>query len=69
MKSLLTDLDAVAGKTAYQTYTIQHGIEQLDVLVPLKNAQVFEAAFLAGADKSKAQLLEIVKAHDGKVRT
>ena len=42
MKSLLTDLDAISGKTAYQSYTLQHGIEKLTVLVPLKNAKQFE---------------------------
>lgn len=68
MKSLLTDLDAVAGKTAYQTYTLSHGIEKLTVLVPLKNARVFEEEFHTAPDKSKEALLEIVTRHSGKIR-
>lgn len=68
MKSLLNELDATAGKTAYQSYTIQHGIERIKVLVPLKNVQVFEAEFNATTDKSKNALLEVVTRHSGKIR-
>jgi len=67
MKSLLTDLNSVAGKTAYQSYTITHGIEKMTVLVPLKNAKVFEAEF-DKADKTKSALLEVVARHSGKVK-
>lgn len=68
MSKLLNELDANAGKTAYQTYTLSHGIERLNVLVPLKNSKVFEEEFHAAVDKSKGALLEIVERHAGKIR-
>lgn len=68
MKSLLNDLEANAGKTAYQSYTIQHGIEKIAVLVPLKQAKVFEQDFAATKDKSKEALLEVVTRHSGKIK-
>lgn len=68
MKSLLKELDANAGKTAYQSYTFEHGIEKLTVLVPLKNASAFQTEFFDSEDKSKKALLEIVTRFAGKVR-
>ena len=68
MKSLLTDLDAVAGKTAYQSYTVTHGIETLTVLVPLAEAAVFEAEFAGAKNKTKQLILEMVKRHSGKIK-
>jgi hypothetical protein len=68
MKSLLSGIDSVAEKIAYQTYTVKHGIEELKVLVPLKNAKMFEADFHANTDHSKTALLEIISSHSGKVR-
>ena len=69
MSSLLQDLDSKAGKIAYQTYTFEHGIETLTVLVPLKNAGAFQVEFADSPDKSKSTLLEIVNRFDGKVRS
>jgi len=69
MKSLLKELDANAGKIAYQSYTFEHGIEKLTVLVPLKNASAFQVEFADSEDKSKKALLEIVSRFDGKVRS
>lgn len=42
MKGLLSELDKTAGKTAYQTYKIRHGIETFEVLVDsvIENKQV-----------------------------
>lgn len=68
MKSLLTELEANAGKTAYQTYIMQHGIEKVTLLIPLKSSAVFEVEFAAAEDKSKQTLLEIVSRHNGKVK-
>ena len=68
MKSLLNELEANAGKIAYQTYTIEHGIEKIKVLVPLKNASLFEADFHATTDRTKDALLEVVTRHAGKIR-
>lgn len=63
----LNDLEAAAGKIAYQSYTLSHGIERLTVLVPLKNATVFEEEFKA-AKKTKEALLEVVIRHAGKIK-
>jgi hypothetical protein len=41
-KKLIAELDSTAGKTPWQTYTIRHGIEIIEVLVPLKNTMLFE---------------------------
>lgn len=68
MKSLLNELEQHAGKQAYQTYYMQHGIEKVTILIPLNNADVFEVAFAASEDKSKKALLEIVTRHAGKVK-
>ena len=61
------ELEAEASKIAYQSYTISHGIERMTVLVPLKNATVFEEEFKA-ADKTKEALLEVVSRHAGKLK-
>jgi hypothetical protein len=68
MKSLLQDLDANAGKTAYQSYIFEHGIEKLTVLVPLKMSSAFQTEFFDAEDKSKSCLLEIVTRFGGKVK-
>jgi len=68
MKSLLNQLNEVAGKTAYQSYTIVHGIEQIQVLIPLTEAKDFEVSFNSTTDKTKDALLEIVRDHNGKIK-
>jgi len=68
MKSLLNELDKNAGKTAYQTYTITHGIEEIRVLVPLTEVKNFEVEFNANKGKSKDALLEIVTRLNGKIK-
>ena len=69
MSKLLNDL--AAEKTAYQAYSIEHGIERIRIQIPLKEARAFEkdfnAALSSGTD-SKASLLEIVSKHNGSVR-
>jgi len=66
---LLNQVAAGKTKTAFQTYTIQHGIERIPVQVPLAEAAAFEQKFAALADKSKANLLELLQSVGGKVRT
>jgi hypothetical protein len=69
MKKLLSDL--AAEKTAYQAYSIEHGIERIKIQIPLKEARSFEVAFnasIADGSDSKANLLAIVSAHGGSVR-
>jgi hypothetical protein len=68
MKStMLTDLNANAGKVPFQTYTIQHGIERVKVAVPFAHRSAFEAAFGGAQTTDKAHLLEIVEKHGGKL--
>ena len=60
----------VAGKKAYQVFTIHHGIEQIAVKIPIKEARAFETAFqqaLSSGTTSKDGLLSIVKQHSGKL--
>lgn len=64
---LINDLEATVGKTAYQSYTIIHGIETIRALVPLKEVKDFEGAFNRSS-KSKEAILEIVKSHNGKIK-
>jgi hypothetical protein len=68
MSALISQLEAVHGKQAYQTYTIQHGIEQLKVLVPVKTVKTFEERFSKLADKQKASIVTLVEAVGGKVK-
>jgi len=62
---LISDLDSQAGKTAYQTYVVQHGIERISVLIPLKNTQAFEERINAGDLPTRQSVLEVVKANNG----
>ena len=68
MKSLLNDFEANIGKTAYQSYTLTHGIEKIILLVPLKESKVFESDFAASTSKTKEALLEVVRKHAGKIK-
>jgi hypothetical protein len=68
MSSLINQIDEHAGKKAYQSYTVTHGIETISILVPLSSVSVFESDFNAVVDKSKENLLEVVTRHSGKIR-
>lgn len=65
MSKLLNDLSS--GKTPYQNYTIVHGIEQLEVLIPLTNVKAFESAF-DQTDGNKKKILEAIAASNGKLK-
>ena len=56
--SLMSDIQNV-GKP-YQSYTVKHGFEKIEVLVPLNNAPVFEEQ-MKGDVKSRDAVLEIVR--------
>ena len=58
--------DVTAGKMAWQTYTVKHGIEMIEVLVPLKNTQVFEQELKTA--QTKAMIMEIVQTNGGKLK-
>ena len=68
MKSLLTVFEASIGKTAYQSYTLMHGIEKIILLIPLKESKVFEDEFSGTKNKTKAIILEMVTRHSGKIK-
>jgi hypothetical protein len=68
MASLLHQLQAVEGKTAYQSYTVRHGIETFQVLVPVKQVKTFEERFAALGEKQKPAICSLVEAIGGKVR-
>ena len=65
--NLLADIDGKSGKTPWQSYTLKHGIEALEVLVPLKNAQLFESQVLT-QHPSKTELLKILAAVGGELK-
>lgn len=68
MSRLINQLDSFKGKTAFQTYSIQHGIEQITVLVPVKQAKTFEEQFNNCKNKQKANIIEMVELLGGKVK-
>lgn len=55
-------------KVAYQSYILEHGIEKLTVLVPLSEADGFEASFNDLSDRSKKQITALVQRFNGKVK-
>ena len=66
MKKLLDDV--VAGKRAYQRFTIEHGIERICVRIPIKDSRAFETAFQSALTEGiadKTALLQIVEKHNG----
>lgn len=65
--NLLSDIDGKSGKTAWQTYTVKHGIETFEVLVPLTNASKFEAA-MKNPLGSKQVIIETLRAHGGELK-
>jgi hypothetical protein len=68
MSNLISQLASSENKTAYQKYTVTHGIEKIEVLVPLAQASVFEQKFKDLPERKKNTILEIVKSVGGKVR-
>jgi hypothetical protein len=69
MTKLLSVLDAPGnGPTAYQVYTLQHGIERLEIRVPIKNTQAFEQQFAHIKDKKKTTILSLVESVGGKIK-
>lgn len=66
--SLLNNVASLEKKTAYQTYTIQHGIERIKVAVPLSSAPLFEEDFKNSSDKNKSTILLLVEKYKGKVK-
>jgi len=67
MRSLLSELDKTAGKTPWQEYTIKHGIETINVIVPLKNAAVFETQIVKQKLATRQAVLQFVAEHGGEL--
>lgn len=67
MKRLIAELDNHAGKVAWQQFTLQHGIETMEVLVPLKNVPKFELK-MRGSHASKQAVLEILRDCGGELK-
>ncbi len=65
---MLADIEKNAGKIAYQTYTIKHGIEAIEVLVPLKNSAVFETQIMKQKLQTRQAVLEFVREHGGELK-
>ena len=68
MKKLLADLDKNANKVAYQMYTIKHGIETFEFLVPLKNARVFETQIVKQKLPTRQAVLQFIYEHGGELK-
>jgi DNA-directed RNA polymerase subunit L len=69
MSKLMADVSS--GKVAYQAYTIEHGIEQLKIRVPLQETKAFERELneaLEAGKTSKKNVMGIVEAHGGSLR-
>jgi hypothetical protein len=65
LKNLLADLDEKAGKTPWQSYTVKHGIESIEVLVPLKNATIFETQIVKQRLATRQAVIQFVNEHGG----
>lgn len=68
MKGLLSELDRSAEKTPWQSYTIKHGIESIEVIVPLKNAAIFETQIVEQKLATRQAVLQFVAEHGGKLK-
>ena len=68
MSKLLDQVSRGDTRTAYQTYTIQHGIESIKIQVPVSSVKVFEEQFSAFKTKDKSVILHLVDQVGGKVR-
>lgn len=68
MSKLLNDLSAAGTKIPYQVYTLEHGIERIELRVPLKQVPLFEQEFSALTTKSKASITQLVIKVGGKVK-
>ena len=68
MNTLLTDLSAGLPKTPYQSYMLEHGIERIQLKIPVKQVQLFEEGFSALPVRTKAAIIELVASVGGKIK-
>lgn len=58
-------------KKPYQRYTIKHGIEEIQIQIPLRNVQVFEADFAAAVKSGvddKDSFIRLMNSYGGNIR-
>jgi hypothetical protein len=67
MNTLLSDLNQNVGKVAWQAYTLRHGIETIEVLVPLVHAPRFELQ-MRMPHPSKQAALETLRGCGGELK-
>jgi TRAP-type C4-dicarboxylate transport system substrate-binding protein len=67
MKSLFADIVASGKKTAFQTYVLEHGIEKLNIKIPLAAVAMFEDRFSKLPSKDKQAITELVSEAGGKI--
>lgn len=68
MSKLIDQITRGETRIAYQTYTIQHGIESIQVQVPVTSVKTFEQQFASIKTKQKTSILQLVEQVGGKVR-
>jgi hypothetical protein len=67
MKKLLSNINSQSDKTAFQTYTLKHGFESIDILIPLKNSNIFELS-LKKIENDKTEILELLFSLGGEIK-
>jgi hypothetical protein len=68
MSSLLNQVSRGDTRVAYQTYTLQHGIEAIQIQVPMAKVKTFEEQFAQLKTKHKTTIISLVEQVGGKVR-
>ena len=63
--NLFQDLSNLEGKKQDQGYVAQLGIEHVKILIPLKEAKLFEKQLIAKVPSAKHELIEVVKSFNG----
>lgn len=66
MKSLMSQINEPVTRKPFQQYTVSHGIEHFEVLIPLHNCKVFEEDFSKLDQPSKTQITQLAITHGGK---
>lgn len=67
MKSLFAEIAATDKKSAFQTYVLEHGIEKLDIKIPVAATALFEERFSALTKKDKQSITALVIDAGGKI--
>lgn len=58
-----------SGRTAYRQYIIEHGIERIQIEIPILKANAFEESFNKALKTTSilADLVQIVRAYSGEI--